>query len=242
MNTGLQDAFNLCNKLGMVLMGKAHESLLLSYHEERKPVGEFLLKYTDRLFQFMVRGSFWIRLFRTFVLPRMMRGGERQTRFFRIGSQVAIRYRTGCLCGELHSLALPGYKIGMRIPNSELINSHVQKTDIHRIVQGNFFSLLVFFQKDVAKNIARKMIVIGHELSEKYAIKFNAIFASDYDAEKIMADEEYSILVNSELLQTQEEPFFLVVRPDHHLFCYGYLGDLFHLDEELAQFLVRKKR
>lgn len=241
MNTGLQDALNLCYKLSMVLTGRAHSSLLLSYHEERKPVGEFLLKYTDRLFQFMVRGSFFARLFRTFVLPRLMRTRERQARFFRIGSQVAIRYRTGCLCGELHSLTLPGYKIGMRIPNIDLINSHVQKTDIHKIVQGNLFTIVMFFQKDIPKNSAKKMIAVGHELSEKYALKFRAIFASDYDAEKIMADEEYSILVNQEFLRTHEEPFFIVCRPDHHLFCYGYFGDLAHLDEELSQFLVRKK-
>lgn len=39
-NTSIQDTFNLCWKLGLVLRGKAGEGLLDSYHQERQPVGK----------------------------------------------------------------------------------------------------------------------------------------------------------------------------------------------------------
>ncbi len=43
-NTCIQDAFNLCWKLAMVLNGKAGDALLDSYEQERKPVGDQVVK------------------------------------------------------------------------------------------------------------------------------------------------------------------------------------------------------
>ncbi|MBX6312998.1 MAG: FAD-dependent monooxygenase [Isosphaeraceae bacterium] len=49
MNTGIQDAYNLAWKLGLVHAGAAPESLLDSYDAERRPVAQAVLKGTDRL-------------------------------------------------------------------------------------------------------------------------------------------------------------------------------------------------
>jgi 2-polyprenyl-6-methoxyphenol hydroxylase-like FAD-dependent oxidoreductase len=241
MNTGLQDALNLSFKLAMVLRGEALPSVLLSYHEERKPVGDFLIKYTDRLFRFMVRGSFFARLLRRIVLPRVMRSPQRQSKIFRIGSQTAIRYQKGCLCLENHALSLPAIAIGSRVPNLELIDSHVKKTDIHSQVINDFFNLLLFIPRDLEKNVVKKIIKAGHDLCEKYAIKIRPIFASDFDAEKIMMDQEYSITCDQDFLRGQEEAFFMMVRADQHLFCLGFLSDLDHLDHSLSKYLTRIK-
>ncbi|MFB9908766.1 FAD-dependent monooxygenase [Allokutzneria oryzae] len=46
LNVGLQDAMNLGWKLAAVLNGEAEESLLDTYHAERHPVGEQLLRHT----------------------------------------------------------------------------------------------------------------------------------------------------------------------------------------------------
>jgi 2-polyprenyl-6-methoxyphenol hydroxylase-like FAD-dependent oxidoreductase len=48
MNTGIQDAYNLAWKFGLVLRGAAHESLLDSYEAERAPVAAALLSTTDQ--------------------------------------------------------------------------------------------------------------------------------------------------------------------------------------------------
>jgi 2-polyprenyl-6-methoxyphenol hydroxylase-like FAD-dependent oxidoreductase len=49
MNTGMQDAFNLCWKLAMVIKGDAGNSLLDSYHAERHPIGKGVIDFTSTL-------------------------------------------------------------------------------------------------------------------------------------------------------------------------------------------------
>ena len=49
MNTGIQDAWNLAWKLGLVLTGKAADSLLDTYEEERLPVAAWTLDLTGRM-------------------------------------------------------------------------------------------------------------------------------------------------------------------------------------------------
>ncbi|MEV6522701.1 FAD-dependent monooxygenase [Longispora sp. NPDC051575] len=50
MNTGIQDAYNLAWKLARAARGPVPEQLLDSYHAERHPVGQRLLRTTDRMF------------------------------------------------------------------------------------------------------------------------------------------------------------------------------------------------
>lgn len=47
MNTGIQDAYNLGWKLGLVLRGRASESLLDTYGEERRPIAQAVLGGSD---------------------------------------------------------------------------------------------------------------------------------------------------------------------------------------------------
>jgi hypothetical protein len=49
MNTGMQDAFNLCWKLAMAIKGDASDSLLDSYDAERHPIGKRVIDFTRTL-------------------------------------------------------------------------------------------------------------------------------------------------------------------------------------------------
>jgi hypothetical protein len=49
MNTGMQDAFNLCWKLAEVIKGDAGAALLDSYNAERHPVGKRVIDFTSTL-------------------------------------------------------------------------------------------------------------------------------------------------------------------------------------------------
>jgi len=49
MNTGMQDAFNLAWKLAMVCTGTAHAGLIDSYSQERRAIGEIVLRNAARL-------------------------------------------------------------------------------------------------------------------------------------------------------------------------------------------------
>ena len=96
MNTGLQDAYNLGWKLGLVLSGRARESLLDSYESERVPVAADLLRTTDLLFSVVVSDSALAGFFRTRILPRAlalaMRFGRVRKAAFRTISQTRIHY------------------------------------------------------------------------------------------------------------------------------------------------------
>jgi 2-polyprenyl-6-methoxyphenol hydroxylase-like FAD-dependent oxidoreductase len=97
MNTGIQDAVNLGWKLALVCRGRARPELLDSYDAERRPVGRFVLRFTDRIFRVVASPSPWLRPVRSriapVVLPWLLRFRRGRALAFRTVSQLGIRYR-----------------------------------------------------------------------------------------------------------------------------------------------------
>jgi 2,4-dichlorophenol 6-monooxygenase len=54
-NTCVQDSYNLAWKLALVLSGKAEDSLLDSYHQERQPVGQQIVEHAIQTLHNMIR-------------------------------------------------------------------------------------------------------------------------------------------------------------------------------------------
>jgi 2-polyprenyl-6-methoxyphenol hydroxylase-like FAD-dependent oxidoreductase len=98
MNTGMQDAVNLAWKLGLVCRDQAHPSLLASYDAERRPVGEYVLQFTDRAFSMATSRRRGARLVRARVAPRLLPLALRlqygRAIAFRTVSQLGVRYRS----------------------------------------------------------------------------------------------------------------------------------------------------
>ena len=96
MNTGIQDAVNLGWKLALVCRGIATERLLDTYDIERRPVGAFVLRFTNRAFTVATSTSPLIRLARTHLAPRGLALAGRLPRAravaFRTVSQLDVRY------------------------------------------------------------------------------------------------------------------------------------------------------
>jgi hypothetical protein len=103
MNTGLQDAYNLAWKLALVAGGKAGEALLDTYHEERNPIAERLLKTTDRVFSIMTKSKGPFGLIKLFVVPRVAPIFNKFARLRRLWfgevSQTKIHYKSSSLSG-----------------------------------------------------------------------------------------------------------------------------------------------
>src|SRR5262245_31548145 len=100
MNTGIQDAWNLGWKLGLVARGLAHNRLLDTYEAERWPVGQFLLRYTDRLFSTFTRAmsgrprATWARrVMVPHVIPHFFKSRWVRRTAFAFVSELGIRYR-----------------------------------------------------------------------------------------------------------------------------------------------------
>ena len=149
MNTGLQDAWNLGWKLALVVRGAASDSLLDSYEAERQPVGRFLLRYTDRLFAGFARMASAgpiVAAIRTIVMgavfPRVMASPGRRARFFRIVSQLAIKYRGSPIVSEGKPRLKAGPMAGDRLPDAP-VTSRGGSTTLHHELAGPRFHLLL---------------------------------------------------------------------------------------------------
>jgi 2-polyprenyl-6-methoxyphenol hydroxylase-like FAD-dependent oxidoreductase len=104
MNTGIQDAYNLAWKLALVIEGRAPDSLLDSYHDERHPVGRVLLRTTDRMFNVAATHNPLFIAARNFLAPRIlpwfMGERSRRARTFRFISELGIKYPDSPIVGE----------------------------------------------------------------------------------------------------------------------------------------------
>lgn len=100
MNTGIQDAYNLAWKLGLILSGKAGDNILHSYHEERYPFARRLYYSTDIYFQTLIKTNFLVDFFRLNIFPYafgFMSIPFIKKQVFRVASQIAINYRGSSL-------------------------------------------------------------------------------------------------------------------------------------------------
>ena len=146
MNTGLQDAYNLGWKLSLVLRRQAGAALLNSYHEERNPVAERLLKTTDRLFTVMTNSNYFFGFIKLFVVPRVLplfnKFSRLRARWFGEVSQIKINYRDSSLskgaAGQLQA--------GDRFPWFYLLQQGVSVSVYHLIRerQAKPFLLIVY--------------------------------------------------------------------------------------------------
>ena len=104
MNTGIQDAYNLAWKLALVIQGRVPDSFLDSYHEERYPVGQRLLRTTDRIFSLAVTRNPLLLSLRDFLIPRLapriLGARSGRARAFRFVSQLGIKYPDSRIVGE----------------------------------------------------------------------------------------------------------------------------------------------
>ena len=139
MNTGIQDAINLGWKLALVAEGRAPESLLDSYDEERRPVGQRLLQFTDRLFSVATSANpvlIWARnrLLPVFA-PLMLRTKARRNIAFRFISQLGIRYTGSSIAGECGERA-PDATIGAMLDGVNHLVDAYKEPRHHLVVFG----------------------------------------------------------------------------------------------------------
>jgi 2-polyprenyl-6-methoxyphenol hydroxylase-like FAD-dependent oxidoreductase len=158
MNTGIQDAYNLAWKLALVLQGRAPDSFLDSYHEERYPVGRRLLQTTDRLFNVAATHNPVLIRLRNFllplILPQVMGRRSLRARAFRFVSQLGIKYPGSSIVGEeLHGgdrTFRSGPAAGNRAPDAPLrlvgdghpvsLFSRLRETPHHLLLFGGWGS------------------------------------------------------------------------------------------------------
>jgi 2-polyprenyl-6-methoxyphenol hydroxylase-like FAD-dependent oxidoreductase len=147
MNTGIQDAVNLGWKLAQVCAGQAPPALLDSYDAERAPVGEAVLRMTDRAFTVATSRNRLLGLLRTRVAPRLAPLALRVpllTAFaFRSVSELGIGYRGSSLSVDGPRAPRRGPRAGDRLPDVPVVVGG-EPTTLHCLVTEPTYHLLLF--------------------------------------------------------------------------------------------------
>ncbi len=216
MNTGLQDAYNLGWKLGLVVTGRAAEPLLDSYEEERLPVARRLLVTTDRAFSLVVSENALAALMRTKVVAKVaalaMTSHRVQEFMFGTISQIGIQYRDSTLSEELPGLPETAPQAGERFPWMQLaLQPGGGIEDLYAVLDDTRFTLLLFGQDAPVGAVAR----LG-DLLRIHAVSSAA--PNDRELARVQVPE----------------PSFYLIRPDGYIALAGV-----HLDEaELQSYLA----
>ncbi|HKS99567.1 MAG TPA: FAD-dependent monooxygenase [Rugosimonospora sp.] len=145
MNTGIQDAVNLGWKLGYAVTGRARPELLDTYEAERAPVGQAVLRLTDRLFTLATAGNPLVRAARTRLVPVLaplaVRSAVLRRSAFRTTSELAIRYRSSPLSTDLIGGGR-GPRAGDRLPDAPVVHNG-QQTMLHAVLGTAGYHLLL---------------------------------------------------------------------------------------------------
>ena len=153
MNTGIQDAYNLAWKLAMVIEGRAPDSFLDSYHEERHPIGQRLLRTTDRMFSVVATRHPLLVALRNFLIPRILPRvmGKRflRARAFRFVSQLGIKYPDSSIVSEELRGAGRAFRrgpaAGHRAPDGPLrLSGDGRPVSLFSLMRGTSHHLLLF--------------------------------------------------------------------------------------------------
>lgn len=154
MNTGIQDAANLGWKLGLVARGRGSAGLLDTYDAERRPVGAFVLRFTDRGFRAATSSGAVVRRVRAHLLPRLlpMAGRWRLGRRFAVRTiaQLRVRYPPSLVVarpGRFARLHRP--RAGERLPDARL-TGRGRADRLHDVIGPRRFHVLLITRGDDA--------------------------------------------------------------------------------------------
>ncbi|WP_448612255.1 FAD-dependent monooxygenase [Geodermatophilus sp. URMC 60] len=100
MNTGIQDAYNLGWKLGLVIRGRASDRLLDTYEEERRPIAEAVLGGSDLGYRAVFGADPFTTFLREHVLTPALRIPAVQRAVLAGVSELDLDYRESSLAEE----------------------------------------------------------------------------------------------------------------------------------------------
>jgi 2-polyprenyl-6-methoxyphenol hydroxylase-like FAD-dependent oxidoreductase len=239
MNTGIQDAANLIWKIVLTIKGNAPDTLLDTYNSERWPVGQKILKYTDKLFSGLSSQKLWIAKVRNFLVPLVAgvvtRIRQCRARAFHFISQLGIRYHGNYfLYDEKSSFSRPNnLTAGHRAPNALI----ARNLDVFSLAKNYSFHLLVLSRKslspDEIASLVEKLDGLPKSIGIEIKVHIVAQSLMGRDDRIIRAESSQVFDVYSVTHQSPQAVFF--IRPDGYI---AYQADHVNI-EGLKQFIQR---
>lgn len=177
MNTGMQDAYNLGWKLALVHRGRALDSLLDTYGDERGAVGEMVLRQADVLTRAATLRSPLAQRFRNRLYSML---GTLEFVRHKMGetlSELAVNYRDSALSAESRGLAAAAWLIGGgvapgdRMPDAALTDARTgAATTLFHVTRGTRHVLLLLAGKDDPAALAPVAAAVDPELVASHLI------------------------------------------------------------------------
>lgn len=230
MNTGLQDAYNLCWKLALHLQGKAKIAILDSYNEERLPNAIELVKTTDRAFSNIIAKGKLINFFKLNILPYIagtVMGWEsvRKMVFKRL-SQIGIHYRESAISHNGVSLSKAMPHAGDRLPYVMVYDEekHGQISIYDWLRTTRFVALICLHNEDAIGETAANAVI------ETLESNYEGLF----DCHIIRNITENMVAFAQLHLHTS---MLMLVRPDGYIGYIAKVDDLTGMTKYLNTFL-----
>lgn len=226
MNAGMQDAYNLGWKLGMVLQQQAHPSLLDSYQQERLPVAQRIVRQTALMTRWLLARHAWTRRLRNLLLRALLKSKLATRKMVRHLSMLDTHYQPSNAICTMTCLSNRSPQPGEMVPEIPLT--------------GKNFWLLVFSGPDLKLSQLDQIKNILLEMNHLYSASLNTCVITptplDVPATQIH-DADLSLHQRFHV----SAPGLCLVRPDKYIaFCSADLNAL-ALKQCLAKVLQGKR-
>ena len=171
MNTGMQDAFNLAWKLGLVVSGRGRADVLLdSYSSERSAVGDEVLRNAGAMTRLGTLRAPAAQRLRNHILPLLASLGVVQAKAGDILSELAIQYRDSPLSRDDRGLSLRaralaggGVVAGDRAPDALLLDPlSGHPTSVFAMLRGTRHRLLLLGADAAALDAVAEEVRAAH--------------------------------------------------------------------------------
>jgi 2-polyprenyl-6-methoxyphenol hydroxylase-like FAD-dependent oxidoreductase len=228
MNTGIQDAYNLAWKMGLVNAQQANNSLLNSYNEEREPVAKNVLTLTDRMTKVGLLRHPLAQKLRNHLLPIISSMNIFQNYIANTMAEVAINYRNSSAVEQHWGGIIPGFnqagpQAGDRAMDLQLTASlSNQPMRIFEIIRGTKHILLLSSGNNSSAEIGSDLLGIWSAIDQHYQqlISSYLIIPKDQQSKALLGKEAILIDDDGEFatLYGAASPCLYLIRPD------GYIG------------------
>lgn len=221
MNTGIQDAHNLAWKLAMVCKGDMTEKVLETYHEERHPIGKWLVEATSRGTEMLTNRQPIVAAFRDQAARFVASLPPVQNKLRNTLSEVEINYRSSSLSREPAYIGAgwryrQGVRPGERAPDG-VIRYNDFETRLSSHLRGRFFHLVLFDSGRSA--LALNWENLLKQLQERHYHLVNTVLVSTQAANREKLPCPYLEDFQEELhhLYSAVEPCAYLIRPDGYI-------------------------
>lgn len=221
MNTGLQDVANLVWKLVLTLKSHPAASLLDTYHAERWPVGQKVLRRTDKMFAGMSSQNPWTAWLRCHLVPLFAKIAARsvklRARLFNFISQLGIRYHDNFFLSNDVSSPLRRHDLaaGCRAPNGMI----ARNLDVFSLITGYAFHVLALSKQSLTQEeigrIAEALKTLPTSIGLPLKTHFITRSLLGRDP-RIICAESNQVFTMYQLTRQHPQAIFLI-RPDGYI-------------------------